>query len=362
MPRADKPLVMIAAGGTGGHVFPGLAVAECLRERDVDVVWLGSDKGMEHGYVSKAGFKVESIRVEGLRGRGLLPWLFAPWRLSLALLQVLRILLRRRPKVLIGFGGFASGPGSLVAATLGVPLLVHEQNAVAGLTNRLLAPFAKYVLLGFPDTIERANARYTGNPVRAAIAALPEPVKRMQNREGALRLLVIGGSRGAAIFNEVVPEALAGLALEYRPEVRQQTGVGNLEAARANAAYARVNISFFEFIEDISGMYAWADLVLCRAGALSVAEVAVAGVAAVLVPYPYAVDDHQTANARFLVSRGAAKLIDQPAFTPRCFARLIRYFVDTRGELLRLAENARALARPGSGEEIVELCLRVMGR
>ena len=280
---------------------------------------------------------------------------------SFALLQALRILLRRKPGALIGFGGFASGPGSLAAATLGVPLLVHEQNAVAGLTNRLLAPFSKYVLLGFPDTIGRTNARHVGNPVRAAVTALPDPVQRMKDREGALRLLVIGGSRGAAIFNAVVPEALAGLASEYRPEVRQQTGAGNIEAARANAAHARVDIGFFEFIEDIAGVYAWADLVLCRAGASSVAEIAAAGIAAVLVPYPYAVDDHQTENARFLVSRGAAKLIEQSSFTPRRFAELIRYFAGARGELLRLAENARALAQPGAGGEIADLCMQVMG-
>lgn len=357
-----RRLVMIATGGTGGHVFSGLSVARCLRERDVGVVWLGSSKGMESDQANAAGIEFEGIGVEGLRRRGLLPWLLAPWRLSGALLQSLRVFLRRKPAVLIGFGGFASGPGGLIAVALGVPLLVHEQNAVAGLTNRLLAPFSKRVLLGFPGSIDRAGARCVGNPVRADITTVPKPAVRLRGRRGALRLLVVGGSRGAAVFNDVVPRALAEIDSRHRPEVVQQTGVGKRQSACDNAARAGVEIDLFEFIDDIAAMYVWADLVLCRAGASSVAEIAVAGIAAVLVPYPYAVDDHQTANAQFLVSRGAAELIMQPQFTPRHFARVLRRFSVSRGELLRLAENANRLARPDASREIADLCIQTMDK
>ncbi len=361
MSRGDgEPLVMIAAGGTGGHVFPGLAVAQCLRERGVGVVWLGSAGGLEADCVPRAGLVFERISVEGLRRRGWLPWLLAPWRLSLVLVQALRVLLRRRPRVVLGFGGFAAGPGGLMAAALGIPLLVHEQNAIAGWTNRLLAPLSRHTLLGFPDAIMRRNAQWVGNPVRADIAALPPPAERLQGRTGALRLLVVGGSRGAAIFNEVVPRAIAELAAGRRPQVRQQTGRDKFEAARAGVARAGVDIELFEFMDDIAAMYAWADLVLCRAGALSVAEVAAAGVAAVFVPYPFSVDDHQTANARFLVSRDAAMLIAQSEFTPHAIAAVLERLADSRRELLRLAVNARRLAQPQAAATVADLCVQAM--
>ncbi len=360
MPADERtPTVMIAGGGTGGHVFPGLAVAQCLRARAIGVVWLGGG-GMEAEWVPRAGFAFERIGVEGLRRRGLLPWLLAPWRLSFALLQALRILLRRKPRVVLGFGGFAAGPGGLMAAALGIPLLIHEQNAIAGWTNKLLAPFSRRVLLGFPGALARRNAEYVGNPVRAGFAALPAPEERLDGRVGAFRLLVIGGSRGAAVFNRVVPAALARFAAARRPCVRQQTGRGKIEAARAAAARAGVEIELFEFTDDIARMYAWADLVLCRAGALSVAEVAAAGAAAVFVPYPYSVDDHQTANARFLVARGAAVLILESEFTPQAFAAVLERFADSREELLRLAVNARKSAQPHAGEAVAEWCVQAM--
>ena len=362
-----EPLVMIAAGGTGGHVFPGLAVAQRLRERKVDVVWLGSEQGMEADYVPQMGLSIERIRVEGLRRRGWLPLVLAPWRLSWALLQALRILLKRKPKVVLGFGGFAAGPGGLMAAALGIPLLIHEQNAIAGLTNKLLAPLSWRVLLGFPDSMRRRNAQWVGNPVRADIVALPPPEERIKKRAaaskyGTFNLLVIGGSRGAAVFNEVVPQALAQLSAQHRPRLRQQTGHGKLEAAREHAARAGVDVEFFEFIDDISRMYAWADVVLCRAGALSVAEVAAAGVAAVFVPYPFSVDDHQTENARFLVAHDAAVMISQSEFTPQSLAQVLKRFACAREELLRLAVNARKLAQPRADIAVAELCLQAMGK
>ena len=361
MPDAElRVQVMITGGGTGGHVFPGLVVAQYLRERKVGVVWLGSGSGMEADYVPKAGFEFEKISVWGLRRRGLLPWLFAPWQLSHALLQAARVLLRRKPRVMLGFGGFAGGPGGLIAAALGIRLLIHEQNAVAGLTNKLLAPLSWRVLLGFPNSLVRHNALWVGNPVRADIASLPTPGERFKDRSGVLRLLVVGGSRGAAVFNEVVPAALARVAAGCCPQVRLQTGCSKMDAARANAQRAGVEMELFEFIDDIASMYAWADLVLCRAGALSVAEVAAAGVAAVFVPYPYSVDDHQTANARFLSSRDAALLIPESEFTPESFASLIEAFTGSREKLLRLAVNARKLAQPDAGAAVADLCEQAM--
>ena len=355
-----KPIIMIAAGGTGGHVFPGLAVARRLQERNINVVWLGSTSGFEFDYVTRVGVEFEKVDIEGLRRRGLLPWLFAPWRLSWALIQVFRIFLRRKPNALIGFGGFVAGPGGAMAVMLGIPLLIHEQNAVAGLTNKLLAPFARRVLLGFPQSITRRNAQWVGNPVRADITALPVPEKRLKNREGAFRLLVIGGSRGAMIFNEIVPKAIAKLDAKYRLKVRQQTGYGKIEFARKNARNSNVDIEFLEFIDNIAEMYAWADLVLCRAGALSVAEVAAAGVAAVFVPYPHAVDDHQTANARFLSSRNAAMLLFQSEFTPQMLVKVLKNLIDSRQKLIRLAMNARKLAQSHADVVVADLCEQAM--
>ena len=352
---------MIAAGGTGGHVFPGLAVARRLRERGADVVWLGSDSGMEVDCVPCAGLPLETVGIRGLRRKGVLAWLVAPWRLSFTFLQALRILLRRKPDALLGFGGFAAAPGGVMAAALGIPLLIHEQNAVAGLTNRWLARISDRVLLGFPGSIVGPRAHWVGNPVRAEIAALPPPEERMQERvdgRSALRLFVIGGSLGAAVFNEVVPAALAAFDAASRPQVKQQAGRGKLETARANAERTGVEIEWYEFIDDVAAMYAWADLVLCRAGASSVAEVAAAGVAAVFVPYPYAADDHQAANARFLESRGAAIFISQSDFTPDKLASVLRRFIVARSDLLEMAVRARQAARPAADAEVADWCLR----
>lgn len=362
MPGGDREsLVMIAGGGTGGHVFPGLEVARVLRERGVGVVWLGSAGGMEADYVAQAGLAFEKVGVSGLRRRGLLAWILAPWRLSFVLFETLRILWKRKPGVVLGFGGFAAGPGGLIAALLGIPLLIHEQNAVAGLTNKLLAPLSRTVLLGFSGALVRRNAKWVGNPVRAEIAALPPPETRLAGRTGVLNLLVVGGSRGAAVFNETVPSALAELDAVRRPRVRHQTGRGKLEVSRAAADRAGVEIEFLEFIDDVARMYAWADLVLCRAGALSVAEIAASGSAAVFVPYPYSADDHQAANADFLVSRGAAVAVPQSEFTPRALTEIIERFTASRRELLQLAVKARKLAQVRAGDEVAELCVQAMG-
>jgi UDP-N-acetylglucosamine--N-acetylmuramyl-(pentapeptide) pyrophosphoryl-undecaprenol N-acetylglucosamine transferase len=299
MTGAEATRVLIVAGGTGGHVFPALAVASALRERGVEVTWLGTRRGMEAKRVPEAGFPLDWVEVRGLRGKGVVGWLLAPFRLLRALIQALAVMRRRAPDVVLGMGGFVSGPGGLAARLSGRPLVIHEQNAIPGLTNRLLSRLAGRVLVGFPGTFP-GRERHTGNPVRAAIARLPEPAARLAGRSGPMRLLVLGGSQGALGLNRVVPEALAELSPEARPEVWHQAGERHVALAQEEYGQAGVEGRVVAFIDDMSVAYAWADLVLCRAGALTIAELAAAGVGALLVPYPHAVDDHQSANAAFL--------------------------------------------------------------
>jgi UDP-N-acetylglucosamine--N-acetylmuramyl-(pentapeptide) pyrophosphoryl-undecaprenol N-acetylglucosamine transferase len=368
--------VMIMAGGTGGHVFPALAVAEGLREHGVDVVWMGTRKGLEADIVPRAGFRMEWVGISGLRGKGIVSWLLAPLRLIGALAQVLVIMLRCRPMAVLGMGGFVAGPGGLMAWLLHRPLLIHEQNAKAGLTNRLLARLADRVMEAFPRALpERCHPQVTGNPVRQAIAALAAPQQRFAGRRDALRLLVVGGSLGAQALNEVVPQMLAKLPEGIPVQVWHQAGQRNIDAARA--AYGdsadAANIRVVAFIDDMSAAYAWADLVLCRSGALTVAELAAAGVAAILVPYPYAVDDHQTANARWLSEAGAALVIAQAQLTPKwladCLATLWTVAADDvcdvadmapeRRRLLTMAVRARAIAHADATQQVVTACLEV---
>ena len=302
--------IMIMAGGTGGHVFPALAVAERLRQRNVAVVWLGTRRGLEATLAPQAGIPVAWISVVGLRGTGLKRLLLAPFMLSKALLQAAAILLRLRPVLVLGMGGFASGPGGLVARCLGIPLVVHEQNAIVGMTNRWLSRFANRVLQAFPDSFPpQRHALVVGNPVRSEIAALAPPQQRFEHRQGRPRLLVLGGSQGASALNQLVPQALARLQSEERPQIRHQAG-GRLHAAAVTAYHeAAVEASVEPFIENMAAAYGWADLVLCRSGALTVAELAAAGIGALLVPFPYAVDDHQTVNAGFFrASRSGASV------------------------------------------------------
>jgi UDP-N-acetylglucosamine--N-acetylmuramyl-(pentapeptide) pyrophosphoryl-undecaprenol N-acetylglucosamine transferase len=348
--------ILIMAGGTGGHVFPGLAVAEYLRGLGEEVQWLGTARGLEARVVPGAGIALHTLPVAGLRGKGLVNWLLAPWRLGIALWAALALLLRLRPRVVLGLGGFASGPGGLMASALNIPLVIHEQNAVAGLTNRWLARVAERVLEAFPGTFpKKVGARHTGNPVRPEISGLPAPEARFAGREGPLRLLVLGGSLGALALNRTVPEALARLPAEGRPRVRHQTGERTLAQAREAYAAAGVEGELTAFIEDMSAAYAWADLVICRAGALTVSELAAAGLGAILVPYPHAVDDHQTANARFLTEAGAALLIPEPQLDPARLAAELDGLDRTRA--LAMAQAARALAMPGATETVARSCL-----
>jgi UDP-N-acetylglucosamine--N-acetylmuramyl-(pentapeptide) pyrophosphoryl-undecaprenol N-acetylglucosamine transferase len=363
--------VLIMAGGTGGHVFPALAVARRLAERRVPIIWLGTREGIEARAVPAAGLPVtmEWIEMKGVRRTGLGGWLRLPWRLARAAYQAAGVLGRHRPGVVLSFGGYVAAPGGLAALLRGIPLLIHEQNAVAGLTNRWLALAAARVLAGFPGAFATSQARVVGNPVRREIAALPPPPARLAGRAPArLRLLVIGGSLGAAVFNEIVPEALARLPAARRPAVWHQCGRGRLPAVERAYRAAGIEeekgvvgaVRVEEFVEDMAAAYEWADLVLCRAGAMTVAELAASGSAAILVPYPYAVDDHQTANARFLAERGAALLLPQPEFTAARLAELLAELSASREVLVRMATAARALAVTDADEAVAAQCLEVL--
>ncbi len=350
--------VLIAAGGTGGHVYPALAVAEALRARGIRVTWLGTRRGIEARVVPAAGIPIDWVTIRGLRGSGALGWLLLPWRVPVAMFQSWRVLRRRRPVSVLAMGGFVAGPAGVVARLMRRRLVVHEQNAVAGLTNRWLALVADTVLCGLPGAFGALpGARHVGNPVRTAILNLPAPSARLAGRGGRLRLLVIGGSQGARVFNEVVPQALARLPAGSRPEVRHQCGAGAGAATGDAYRHAAVEAQVGEFIEDMAAAYAWSDLVLCRAGAMTVAELAAAGAASILVPFPYAADDHQSANARYLAERDAAVLVPQTGFDPAHLAELLAGFAANRELLVRMAENARACAMPDAAETVATLCV-----
>jgi UDP-N-acetylglucosamine--N-acetylmuramyl-(pentapeptide) pyrophosphoryl-undecaprenol N-acetylglucosamine transferase len=355
--------VLIMAGGTGGHVFPALALARILRQSSREVVWLGTRRGLEARVVPAERIAIEWLSVGGLRGKGLATLLAAPFRLALALLQALRIMQRHRPAAVVGLGGFVTGPGGIAAWLTRRPLIIHEQNAVAGFTNRCLAHFAREVLEAFPGSFgRRVRARAIGNPVRQEILDTPQPRARFATRSGAIRVLVLGGSQGAARLNSIVPLALAQLGAHVALEVRHQAGPRWHEAAQESYASARVDAEVLPFIENMAAAYAWADLVICRAGALTVSELAAAGVGAILVPFPAAVDDHQTSNARYLVNEAAAVLIPESELTAARLAAELERLCSDRARLLAMAECARTLARPHAADELAHACLQVAER
>jgi len=351
------------AGGTGGHVFPALALARLLREQSAEVIWLGTERGLESRIIPAEGIPIERLSVAGLRGKGALAWVMAPFRLSRALLQALAVMRRHQPSVVVGLGGFVTGPGGVAAWLTRRPLVIHEQNAIAGFTNRCLAHLARQVLEAFPGSFGReVHARVIGNPVRRDISALPPPSERFAARSGPVRILVIGGSQGAARLNAVVPFALKRLAGALACDVRHQAGERWLEAGRAAYEQAGVRADVRPFIEDMSEAYAWADLVICRSGALTVSELAAVGVAAILVPYPNAVDDHQAYNAQYLVEAGAAVLIRDRELTAERLAAELTRLCAGRGKLLAMAERARLLAKPRAADELAASCLQLARR
>jgi UDP-N-acetylglucosamine--N-acetylmuramyl-(pentapeptide) pyrophosphoryl-undecaprenol N-acetylglucosamine transferase len=350
----------VMAGGTGGHVFPALAVAEALRAQGAEVFWIGTRRGMESRLVPEHGFDMEWVEIAGLRGKGLGAILSGPFRLLGALRQAWTILRRRRPAVILGMGGFVSGPGGLAARARGIPLVIHEQNAIPGLTNQWLARIASRVFEAFPGSFPQARkAIATGNPVRPAIAALPPPRERFAGRTGPAHVLVVGGSLGAQALNETLPRALARLSAASRPLVRHQAGEKTLAAAQAAYLQAGVAAEVTAFISDMAQAYAWADLVVCRAGALTVSELAAAGLGAILVPYPHAVDDHQVSNARYLTEAGAALLIIQRDLDPAGLAMTLETLLADRARLLTMAEAARTRATPAAVDQIAAACLEL---
>ena len=360
--RTLTPVALIMAGGTGGHVYPALALARELRTHSWQVVWLGTRRGLEARVVPAENIAIEWLSVSGLRGKGLVTWLAAPFRLLSSLLEALAVIRRHRPTVVVGLGGFVSGPGGVAAWMLRRPLLIHEQNAIAGFTNRCLARLARAVYAAFPGAFgSGVVARVIGNPIRADIAALPPPATRFALRSGAIRILVVGGSLGAARLNAVLPHALARLAGRIAVEVRHQSGERWIDSARRAYAAAGMKVEVLPFIEDMAAAYAWADLVICRAGALTISELAAVGVGAILVPFPAAVDDHQTHNAHFLVAEGAAVLIADRELTPERLATELMRLCAGRGKLIAMAERARLLARTTATSELAAACMSFAG-
>jgi len=356
--------VLIMAGGTGGHVFPALAVADELQSRGIPVVWLGTHAGIEARLVPQAGYPIEWMSITGLRGKNTLTLFLAPLRIAMACWQALRVLIKRKPRAVLGMGGFASGPGGLMAWALRTPLIVHEQNAIAGLTNKVLAKLSTVVLQAFPSVFK--NGITMGNPVRQTICDIEKPEVRYlantgDNENKSLRLLIVGGSLGAAKLNEIIPLALQKIDKNKRPEVIHQTGLKNIKSANQSYADAHVEAKVEAFIDDMPSVYQWADLVICRSGAMTVFELAAVGIASVLVPYPYAVDDHQTVNAKYLEDAGAAIIKQQDELTVDWLASTIREFDDNREKLVDMAIAARQLAIPHSAKNIADACLNVGG-
>ena len=347
--------LLVMAGGTGGHVFPGLAVADLMKARGWNVVWMGNPEGREARLVPSRGYELAAVRFGALRGKGLMRKLLLPYNLLSGCWQAWRQIRRIKPDVVLGMGGYITFPGGLMAVLARCPLVIHEQNSIAGLANRVLAKVATRVLCGFPDALPKSQ--WVGNPVRAEIAALDVPATRLAERGAAesspLNLLVLGGSLGAAAINEMVPKGLCLLSENERPQVVHQAGEKHLQTLEKNYADAGVRANCVAFISDMAGAYAWADLVICRSGALTVAELAAAGLASILVPFPHAVDDHQTYNAKFLAAVGGAILLPQDEMTPESISLIRNY---SRGQLLQMAEKARARAKPDAAAEVARVC------
>lgn len=352
--------ILIMAGGTGGHVFPALSVARELRERGVAVSWLGTRRGIESRLVPAAAIPIHYIRVSGLRGMGWGARLAAPWQLLRATWQALRVLCRTKPDAVLGMGGFASGPGGLAARLLRIPVVIHEQNAVAGTTNRLLARWAHRIMEAFPDTLPKGE--WCGNPVRPEIASLPPPQERLttrSRRRERVRLLVLGGSLGANAINQLVPQALSLLPEKERPEVVHQSGHAHADDTRKEYEVRGVRGFVEAFVDDMAGAYEWADLVICRSGALTVAELAAAGIGSVLIPFPHAIDDHQTRNGEWLADRGAALVVQQEGITPENLAELLSLLLRDRPRLLDMACKAREAAVTDAASRVADACLEV---
>ena len=348
----QEKVALVMAGGTGGHIFPGLAVAHALREQGWRVHWLGAPGSMEERLVPPQGFPLETIDFAGVRGKGLLTLALLPLRLLKAFAQALSVVRRVKPDVVIGLGGYISFPGGMMAVLAGKPLILHEQNSVAGMANKLLASVADKVFAAFPNALPKAQ--WVGNPLRQAFLQQPEPAERFAGRSGPLKVLVVGGSLGAKALNDIVPQAVALLPAEARPQVVHQSGAKQIDALRANYAAAGVQAELTPFIEDTAQAFADADLVICRAGASTVTELAAVGVAAIYVPFPHAVDDHQTTNAHFMVDAGGGWLMPQPALNAQKLAEMLQNM--QRSTLLNVALKAKTMQKIHATREVVAAC------
>jgi len=361
MTPTQQRTLMVMAGGTGGHVFPGLAVAHLMQAWGWKVVWLGNPAGMEATLVPKHGIPMEYVRFGGLRGKGLKTKLMLPLNLLRACTQSLSVLRRVKPDVVLGMGGYITFPAGLMTALSGRPLVLHEQNSIAGLANKVLAKLAKRVLVAFPNALP--HGEWTGNPIRAELARAIAPKARYAERNGPLNVLVVGGSLGAAALNEVVPRAVALLGANERPRIVHQAGAKHIDALRENYAAAGLQagagVQLVPFIDDMTSAYAKADLVICRSGAMTVSEISAVGVAALFVPFPYAVDDHQTTNAAFLADNGAALVVQQRDLSAEKLADWLRS--QTRESLAEMAERSRSLAKPDATEQVAKICATVAG-
>lgn len=364
MLKNELKKVMIMGGGTGGHIFPGLALAKYLHQQGVEVHWLGTSQGLESEFVPSANFPIHYISVKGLRGKGIKAYLTAPVRIAGAIFEAYRIIQAIRPDIVIGMGGFVSGPGGIASYLKRLPLIIHEQNAKAGLTNKILARFAHRVLEGFPDafhTIPQAKRRTIGNPVRSDIACVTPPHLR-EHHNHTLQLLVLGGSLGAEVLNEFLPKAVSALPEHLRPSILHQTGKKHFEQTIKRYAQLGLKANLQAFLDPISDAYEWADLVLCRAGALTVSELCAAGLGAIFVPYPYAVDDHQTANAHYMVQHEAALCIQQSDLSIEKLGENIKYFAQNLEECHKMAQRAYELRQTNVTEKIFGILLEVLNK
>ncbi len=352
-----QPSILVMAGGTGGHIFPGLAVAEYLHHCGWKVSWLGNQNGMEYRLVKASDFPFEAVTFGGLRGKGLKAKIMLPFNLLRAGIQSWRIISRLKPNVVLGMGGYITFPGGLVAKLLKRPLVLHESNSIAGSANRALAKIAMRTLTGFPNAMD--HAEWVGNPIRADFDRVESPAVRYEQRRGNLSILVVGGSLGAAVLNETIPAAIALMEKSARPTVIHQAGDKHLAQLQHRYATLGVDADIRPFIEDMSAAYAQADLVICRSGAMTVSEITACGVAACLVPLPHAIDDHQTANARFLSDVAAAILLPQKDLNAQDLAAMIQHL--NRDDLKKIALRAHALAKPHATQKVAEVCAACAG-
>lgn len=346
--------VLIAAGGTGGHIFPALAVANVLHEAHVDVQWLGAKGGMEQRLVP-GKYPTHCMQVKGIRNKGKLTKLFAPFMIARALWQAIRVIRQVKPSYVICMGGFVAGPAGIAAWLMRVPLIVHEQNSVAGVTNRILARFASKVFQAFPHVFpSKIHTETIGNPLRQSITAIPAPSERLKTRDGQCHVLILGGSLGAHVLNMVVPKAMALLNNQDNINIWQQTGSQDVQQVKQAYHDAGISARVDAFIDDMAAAYAWADLIICRAGALTVSEIMAVGLAAVFVPLPHAVDNHQYHNARYLEEAHAALIIPQAKLTPAALAKTLNPLLSNRSQLLSMARQAHLLAKPNAAQQLVE--------